>query len=234
MEFDPADFDIASISKAFPQAILWKKDGNFRFTEISPTAGKLFGYQQAERAIGRRDEDLPCKIAECAALLQRQDQSVITANTEKKFLEILCAGNDEWKILHVTKRPCHMDANHYGTLGFAIDITNVAAALNIQLAPFKKSAGLSQSSYTIDSNYGELNLPPKQAECLFHLIRGKTTKEIAKIMQTSPRTTESHLVELKRKFECNRKSELIEKALSLGLNTIIPKWIFQKQISIVL
>ena len=78
-------------------------------------------------------------------------------------------------------------------------------------------------SYILDNNHSPLTLTEKQENCLFLLIRGKSIKEIAKILRVSPRTIECHMDALKRKLNCQNKSDLIEQAIDSGFLYYIPK-----------
>lgn len=60
-------------------------------------------------------------------------------------------------------------------------------------------------------------LSKRQLECFFFLIRGKSDKEIAKILQLSPRTVESYIDEIKSKMSCSTRAEIIEKAFDEGM-----------------
>jgi DNA-binding CsgD family transcriptional regulator len=59
-------------------------------------------------------------------------------------------------------------------------------------------------------------LSPRQQECLFFMTRGKTAKEIGKMLGCSHRTIETHIDHIKSKFQCSTKGELIEKAFENG------------------
>ena len=61
-----------------------------------------------------------------------------------------------------------------------------------------------------------LPLSKREAECLRHLLHGKTCKGIANILEISAKTVEYYLAQLKQKFNCYSKAELIEKAIRLG------------------
>jgi len=69
-------------------------------------------------------------------------------------------------------------------------------------------------------NYNKLT--PREMECLFYLMRGRTTKHIAKILNLSPRTVEIYVARLKMKFNCVNKSDLIYKTIEEGYMEIIP------------
>jgi DNA-binding CsgD family transcriptional regulator len=53
-------------------------------------------------------------------------------------------------------------------------------------------------------------------DCLYHLVKGKTMKQIAAALSLSPKTIEHYLDIIKRKLNCYSRSELIEKALQLS------------------
>ena len=59
-----------------------------------------------------------------------------------------------------------------------------------------------------------VRLSKRQYDCLIHLIHGKTTKEIARILDLSTRTVESYIETLKIKLNCYSKAQLIDKLQS--------------------
>lgn len=60
----------------------------------------------------------------------------------------------------------------------------------------------------------KLKISNRQAECIYYLIRGKNMKQIAKALNLSPRTIEYYILNLKQKFNCRNRSELIDKLYS--------------------
>jgi DNA-binding CsgD family transcriptional regulator len=66
-------------------------------------------------------------------------------------------------------------------------------------------------------------LSKRQEECLFLLVRGKTTKEIAQALCLSPRTVESYINEIKIKMSCSSKSQIIEKVFNEEMVNILLK-----------
>lgn len=48
----------------------------------------------------------------------------------------------------------------------------------------------------------------REYECLQHISHGKTAKEIAKLLNISPRTVETYINNMKLKFNCTTKSDL--------------------------
>lgn len=64
-------------------------------------------------------------------------------------------------------------------------------------------------------------LTKREAECLYYLVRAKTAKEIALLLNISPRTVESYIDTLKMKLECNSKIDLV-----LRSQEARPFWLF--------
>ena len=68
-------------------------------------------------------------------------------------------------------------------------------------------------------------------ECLYFMLRGKTAREIAKMMHLSIRTVQKYFYFLKISFDCATKSQLIEKAVTEGYINYIPKRLLNTQIN---
>lgn len=62
----------------------------------------------------------------------------------------------------------------------------------------------------------KIRLSLRETQCLACLILGMTAKQIAKTLLLSPRTVESYLKQIKNKFNCVYKHQIIIKALSHG------------------
>lgn len=58
----------------------------------------------------------------------------------------------------------------------------------------------------------KMNLSEREKECVEHLILGKSAKEIARVLNISPRTVEVHFRNIKMKTGCKRLSQLINRA----------------------
>ena len=75
------------------------------------------------------------------------------------------------------------------------------------------------NKYNIDCDGSGVNLTKRQFQCLSLLAVGKSTKEIARILDlTSSRTVESHLEVVKEKVNLNYRSELIKLGLKNNLH----------------
>lgn len=68
---------------------------------------------------------------------------------------------------------------------------------------------LKRDNVALDGAFAGIYLTPREYDCLRVLREGKTIKEIARDMGLSPRTVEFYLKNLKVKFGCKSKTELL-------------------------
>src|SRR5262249_40388746 len=141
-----------------------------------------------------------------------------------EFLD--CSNN--LKALFVNRTPIFDQKNCItGVFIQFIDASDVPQ-FNPYLSILKKDKKLIETDkqqiiYILSDSHFNFQLTEKQKICLFYLLRGKTAKEIAKILRLAPKTIESRVEHLKNKMGCHYKSELIDKALENGLLYYIPK-----------
>lgn len=67
--------------------------------------------------------------------------------------------------------------------------------------------------YSFNLNGLNITLSCNQKKVLHYLSQGKSYKEIASLMSISPRTVEAHIQNLKNKFRCYTKSEIVNKGV---------------------
>lgn len=63
--------------------------------------------------------------------------------------------------------------------------------------------------YPLGTNHPGVYLTKRQAQCIKHLIEGKSVKEIGSILNLSPRTVDDYLKKLRAKLGCYRREQLI-------------------------
>jgi DNA-binding CsgD family transcriptional regulator len=83
--------------------------------------------------------------------------------------------------------------------------------------------GLHFSNTHFASKEHGINLSAREEECLFFLLRGHASKNIADFLKISSRTVEFHLNNIKEKFGCMSKSALLKTAIELGYQSLIPE-----------
>jgi len=62
----------------------------------------------------------------------------------------------------------------------------------------------------LGAKYSTEYFTKRETECMVWLLRGKTIVSVAAILKISPRTVESYIKNMKEKFACRTKFELID------------------------
>lgn len=133
-------------------------------------------------------------------------------SSEKEAILIEHGFNSEKKsAVYLSKKtPLYdVDKKLAGIIGLSIDVTEKSVrSFSESIIPEIKR------EFIIDSSVVKLSL--RQQQCLNYLLCGLTAKEIANRLNVSVRTVEQHISATKLKFKCTKKSELINKILSLS------------------
>jgi DNA-binding CsgD family transcriptional regulator len=201
---------------------------------------ELCGFKNPEDFKGRTDFDLPCGASNCATIFREQDKIVIESKKKLEILDIHPYGTG-WKAYILTKTPlwnCD-ETNIIGTIARGIDITtepviNLFKILSKRLGVTDSNKLVGQNSMVLSKNINEPDLTVQQTEILFFTLFGKTSKEISKILSVTSNVVLNTEDQLKTLFKAGNKAELIDKAYSLGLEKLIPKSLFNKQLSVIL
>lgn len=216
------------------------KDENSVFMYANEEYGKIIGLGHHNDAIGLTDFDMPCDTINCAHLFREQDKQVIFSAQRMRILDIHPFAGHQWRAYIFTKTPLVDKTNNItGTIFHGVNITNsTMVELGSVLARISEHGNqnelLGQNSYMLGNKFDNIKLSDRQSEVLFYLLRGKTIKQIAILLNLSSRTTEDYLEQLKNKFNVSNRYELIDTAISLGYLNIIPERLFNKQLSLIL
>lgn len=207
------------------------KDNISRYLNISHAFAKLLGWQYAHQCLGRTDYEIPCQAVEFADEFIKLDKKVIATRESMLALDIQNYSSG-WKLVLVERNPLELELDSgmaVGLFNHCIDVSHVDLFKSYfilhQLDNKHFGRSYKPASYILNKLHKPLPLTEKQESCLFLLIRGKTLKEIAKIMHVSPRTIECHIDALKVKLHCQYKNELIEKAICSDFLYYIPEFL---------
>lgn len=206
-------------------------DKNSRFILANKVAANWTGFKSSDSMLGKTYHDMLCKASEQHDIFKNQD--TLTRNRDKHVKIVgYYQYADKWQLVFGEKYPLRdNEGNLVGTVSHFNDVTNCNL---IDLSKFLKISqhgdsiklGREQNGYLVEDHYPDITLPGRQSECLFFLLRGKTAKDIGKILGLSYRTVEGHIEQIKNKFQCSSKSELVEKAISYDYMNIIPEGLF--------
>lgn len=221
-----------TLLNSFPGLAVWH-DRDSKFITANNICTALVGYRKQEQVVGISYWDVRSKSAEMAAEFIAQDKHVLDTKQKLKMVSYILYADDRHVLLVGEKAPLRNESGEIiGVASYHLDMTSTYLSYYSELINQDKKYNKgndNQFSYLID-NYRikskNLNLTRRQAECLFHLLRGKTNKRIAELLCCSPRTIENHVDNLKDIFGCYSKSQLIEFAFDQGFFNIIPETLF--------
>lgn len=202
-----------------------------KFISTNKTGSLWTGFSCPEDMVGLSYEDVHCKAAEDAELFIQHDKSVLINGT-LRFLGYYSYAGNNWRVILGEKYPLKNTANE--PIGLVSHFNDFTSANIIDLSRFLMNSAKRYNNYTnkqffyaIEDNHLEIRLSARELECIFFFLRGKTAKEIAKILKLSPRTIEKHIEHIKIKFKCVNRSQLIEKALAMGYMNVLPNRLWE-------
>lgn len=189
---------------------------------------KCAGFRSIEDLEGRAYQDINCEAVQLHEKFFADDIHVLRSKKPLTQLAYLKYANDEDKLLMGRKTPLALNQADPMILAEYLDITqknlfnfHVILDLDKKFIERKKR----QFVYDITDNYSleNFHLSKRESECLFFILRGKSTKAISRILDLSVRTVETYIAALKDKFDVNTIPQLMVKALSLGCLDRIPE-----------
>ncbi len=224
MGYDFKNFALDNLLKNMP-GIIWIKDENFCYVACNQSCKFFIGARTGKIFLGRSDYDLPWdKYAE---IYREGDQLILHGKTLTFLHPVRTFDNKELIIL--TKKSPFYDSNHQivGITGY-ITIVASPAIVSSMTNTCRFDSDIIEGKnnrpvqYILDEDLARLELTKQEINCLFLLVRGKSAKEIANHLFLSIRTIEKHLEKIRLKLKCNSRSEVIDKAISVGFINIIP------------
>jgi DNA-binding CsgD family transcriptional regulator len=203
------------------------KDNDSIYYSASTLVAEYLGLKSAEEIVGCSDLVLPSKLVKFADTFVKYDQLVtsgkIACLTSVEVLQYVCGV----RILFSKRLPLVNHTNEIvGLLTQSMDVTEVGLFQAFLVVEQLKNQSLGQAnfgSYIISDTQELCGLTPRQQDCLFFLLRGLSSKQIAAALKLSVRTIENYLEQLKAKFHCRSKADLYEAALAQGLYYYVPQ-----------
>lgn len=135
-------------------------------------------------------------------------------------------------VIHANGKPTHYITHRFplfdkhknisGILGISIDITEKTLITQSGLFGYAIMAAYSDQQHKYINEFlahrpkqkSMADISPKEARCLYYLLKGKSAREIGEILHKSTRTIEGHLENAKQKLCCTTRSELFDRILN--------------------
>lgn len=206
------------------------------FIAVSQGVASLCGYPSIDRMVGTTNHDLPCGAVKLADDFKAANREVFTKQQPSRFLCVSTYSDNDFHAMLGERSPLFNPDNPnevVACLTNAFEISNgfiLECSIKLSMVDRYFHGRSSDNIYKIAPNNLPYNLTKKEHECLFLLVRGKTASEIALMLNVSKRTIETHIENIKNKFGCTKKSELIEKAIAVGYVTLLPEFVMHTNI----
>lgn len=207
---------MCNLSKQTP-ILLVRKKPDLTFISANETWQKYAGFASADDIIGRNDEH--CSWAQYAELYKRHDIDALNGN----IYSVINPAKD------ADGRDCWFHGYKYPEFDKEGNVTSIQVVAHEITNPYwvESTNQLYNNNYYKNKHYWigkktEESLTKTEQKVLFLLLRGLTAKGIAMILKVSSRTVEKHVNNIKAKFNCSTKAEVIEYAVYKGYIHIIP------------
>ncbi len=219
-----SNIDCNQILNGLP-GIIFFKNKEFQLAGCNSRFQKFSGFDKLNSFIGLDDYNLPW--ANHADSYRKADKRVMEEKVTLAFLESIRLFNGKDVIVLTRKSPIYDKDNRVAGLAGTIHIVSSPEFMHefsgLTSADFEfRALNHSTNCYLVSGNFDHFNLSKGEVICLFYLVRGKTTKEIAVILHKSKRTIEKRIDSIKYKLRCTTKSEITCKAIEYGFIHFIP------------
>jgi DNA-binding CsgD family transcriptional regulator len=207
-------------------SLIWFKDLEFKYIGCNKRLLQLIRIPRREYLYEKNDYDLPWE--KYADIYRTHDKAVIENDKINNFILPGNTYDRSNNVLIAGRVAAFRDKTDkiIGIAGSAACITN-AATVEVITKLFHNDIdafGITPGAhhYHLGEDFSSYGLSRREAQCLFYLIRGKTTKGIANKLNLSRRTVEHYIEAIKNKFNCCNKSDLIEKSIEIGFVSFLP------------
>lgn len=192
------------------------KDSQLQHLGCNRNLADALQMKYSEDIVGLKDKDLPNQSEQDLQFHFDNDQHALLGKSVN-VIHIY-----QQSVFFITKKPLH-DNNKdiIGVIYHCHKLQNSAFYLQLKQSDEKYFPG-NHSHYKTRTTHNPFHLSQRENECMFHLLRGKTSKQIADILNLSKRTIDFYIENIKNKAGCRTKSELLITAIESGYTNIIP------------
>lgn len=196
------------------------------FVSGNKTCVKLLGFDKLDEFLYKKDLDIKTNAAKYASKYHLEDKQVVDNQKSLSILYNIDYSDGVSRLLYIKKSPLKLTERNEDQIfcqGYFLNDNHLIQLFRNIIKFDKQYISRHQGCYYFTEDLVDpLKLTKQQHACLFHLLRGKTAKEIANLLSLSKRTVEFYLNNLKIKFNCLNRNQLIEKAIEMGYLYYLP------------
>jgi DNA-binding CsgD family transcriptional regulator len=189
------------------------KDGHGIYLRANSAALEFLHIDQASDLIGKTDRDFLDK--DSAEAIMQNDREVFFTKTPIIICEHLKSLDGKQQFDCLSYKFPIQSTNGKVSCVFGVSLKLHEQAKIYSEVPLAEaimpqlSRGLQHSHFMIKGKKASL----REEQCLYYLCRGITAKQIARILNLSPRTVEFYINNSKKKFNCATTAELVAEAV---------------------
>ncbi len=206
-------------------------DTETRILSASKIAIVETGFRSIDYSIGISYYDFPVKAKRLAKEFHQTDKELMSGVPHISALGLWCMKDNKQMLVLSEKFPIKdNNDNVIAILAHWVDITHsnlIDISRFIKLFNHDKyvQGNDIQFFYKLhkSNTHNQDNLSAREMECLFYILRGKSAKDVGKILHLSYRTIEDHITSIKCKLNVTGKAQLIEKAILQGYMNVLPQ-----------
>jgi DNA-binding CsgD family transcriptional regulator len=209
-----------------PGFIGWK-DKDLRHLGCNHNLALVLKLKNTSQIIGLKDQDLPDHNDESELFHKKNDLLALQGKIIKGLHK--SSAPYDGSFFFFIKKPLLDNNNRICGLIYYCHEFIASTVLSNMLKMNNKhcAADYIPSHYHIGLYDNVFNLSSRELECLFLILRGKSARQAGEIMSLSKRTIESYIENIKNKFGCSTKVDLLVLAMSHGYMNNIPSRFIQ-------
>jgi len=213
-----ASMPVSRFYKDIDGAHVFSKDLSGNYLLANDNKAEVYGLP-SHKIIGKNDKDFFEELD--VKQLQANDKIAIMNPSTQIFLETITHPISSLKkctyLSFKTKIQDNVN-NIIGSFGIAFHLkNNNLAEITKIINTFNLIPPMPIMMLPDTTNFCNKPLTQREKQCAYFLTRGMSAKEIATILNISPKTIETYIANMKLKLGCYKRSQLIGKILDYGL-----------------
>lgn len=189
---------------------VWAKDKSYRYIYVNENYAKAAGVESPSQMIGKTDDDMPWR--DLADEFKKGDYDVLNGASRSNSHEKTHTVIGVTDILVSESNLVNSNGEVIGVNGSFIDITG-------------KKIVNKPGYYDVENDryylgivaLGDIYLTGREFSVFKHVMRGWPAAKIGGVMKLSPKTVETYIMYIRRKFGVSSKTELMTVSTQYGL-----------------